>query len=396
MVGTVTFNHTKGTHLDQQFLPNSLPPGSKAISAGPSGYIYQQTSGNSVFDSVQFALNRRFSSGASGSVSYMWSKAIDSGGVGTLIAQDWTNLNLDRGLSNFDARHTLNAQWQYSSGTGIRGGALMSGWQGRLLKDWTVTNRITLRSGSPLTATAGGNRSVVSGTGVSGPVRANATGIPLLPATPGYGFNLLAFAAPAAGHGVRRAQRDFRSDHLLARRFDRAVVPGRGAEEYQFSFRRDECIEPGDDYQLGHDAELQHVRPAHRGRRHAPDERHLEVHVLMRPIAILLAWVMLAPAQQQQNRPLIPTTGEVKISTSVQLIVVDVTVKDKSGKPMEDLTAKDFTITEDGKPQEIKFFKFQRLEEELMALPAPRGGLSSRSHPWQLRKKNPRRPRFSR
>ena len=103
----------------------------------------------------------------------------------------------------------------------------------------------------------------------------------------------------------------------------------------------------------------------------------------MRPIlATLLVWVMLAPAQQQppqpspqqQNRPLIPTTGEAKFGTNVQLVVVDVTVKDKSGQPIEGLTAKDFTISEDGKPQEIKVFKFQRLEEEIVPEPtlAPR------------------------
>jgi hypothetical protein len=40
---------------------------------------------------------------------------------------------------------------------------------------------------------------VVSGTGVSGPVRASATGLPLDPATPGYGFNIDAFAAPLDG-----------------------------------------------------------------------------------------------------------------------------------------------------------------------------------------------------
>jgi len=198
-VGSLTLNHTKGTHLDQQFLPNSLPPGSKAVSTGPSGFIYQQTNGNSTFNSVQATLNRRFRSGVSGSFSYMWSKAIDNGGIGTLVAQDWQNLSLERALSNFDARHTINAQWQYSSGTGRGGGALMSGWKGRLLKDWTFINTISVRTGSPLTATAGGNRSVVSGTGVTGPIRASATGISLDPPTPGYGFNILAFATPAAG-----------------------------------------------------------------------------------------------------------------------------------------------------------------------------------------------------
>jgi hypothetical protein len=46
---------------------------------------------------------------------------------------------------------------------------------------------------------AGGNRSVVGGTGVTGPVRADATGQPLFDNTGGYGFNIHAFAAPAAG-----------------------------------------------------------------------------------------------------------------------------------------------------------------------------------------------------
>ena len=88
----------------------------------------------------------------------------------------------------------------------------------------------------------------------------------------------------------------------------------------------------------------------------------------MRPITvILLAWVMIAPAQQ--NQPAVPK-GTVKFESNVQLVVVDVSVKDKSGNPIEGLTDKDFTITEDGKPQAIKVFKFQRLEEETRPVPA--------------------------
>jgi VWFA-related protein len=88
----------------------------------------------------------------------------------------------------------------------------------------------------------------------------------------------------------------------------------------------------------------------------------------MRPLTtILLAWVMIAPAQQ--NQPAV-SNGAVKFESNVQLVVVDVTVKDKSGNPIEGLTDKDFTITEDGKPQTIKVFKFQRLEEEARPEPA--------------------------
>src|SRR6185295_19588653 len=44
--------------------------------------------------------------------------------------------------------------------------------------------------------------------------------------------------------------------------------------------------------------------------------------------------------------------------------------KDKNGNPIEGLTAKDFTVTEDNKPQNISFCEFQRLEETI-APPAP-------------------------
>jgi VWFA-related protein len=95
----------------------------------------------------------------------------------------------------------------------------------------------------------------------------------------------------------------------------------------------------------------------------------------MRSIAAFLAAFMLLQAQQRQNTVFTPTTGAVKISTSVQLVVVDVSVKDKNGNPVEGLTARDFTITEDGKQQDIKIFQFQRIEEEVLPEPTltPRG-----------------------
>jgi len=199
LVGTLTLNHTKGTHLDQQFLPNSLPPGSKAVDLWPAGYIYEQSNGDSTFNSAQVGVMRRSRNGISGSITYMLSKAIDDGGIGTLVAQNWQDLTAERALSTFDARHTMNAQWQYSSGQGTRGGALLNGWKAVVLKGWTFTNSITLRTGSPLTIMTGGNRAVVGGTGVSGPVRANATGLPLFENIGSYGFNILAFGPPAAG-----------------------------------------------------------------------------------------------------------------------------------------------------------------------------------------------------
>lgn len=48
--------------------------------------------------------------------------------------------------------------------------------------------------------------------------------------------------------------------------------------------------------------------------------------------------------------------------SSTRLVVNTVVVRDKDGKVIEGLGPKDFVVTEDGKPQEIAFVDFQRLE----------------------------------
>jgi len=60
----------------------------------------------------------------------------------------------------------------------------------------------------------------------------------------------------------------------------------------------------------------------------------------------------------------------VKFQTSTQLVIQTVTVKGKDGKPIEGLTAQDFVLTEDGKPQTIAFCEYQKLRD-LSPLPEP-------------------------
>jgi len=79
-----------------------------------------------------------------------------------------------------------------------------------------------------------------------------------------------------------------------------------------------------------------------------------------------LALVLFAAAvyaqQIGQNAPAANDTG-ANFSTSSQLVIETVNVKDKNGKEIEGLSAKDFTITEDGAEQSIRFFEFQKVPE---------------------------------
>ncbi len=92
-------------------------------------------------------------------------------------------------------------------------------------------------------------------------------------------------------------------------------------------------------------------------------------------VTALAAYILAAYAQQparppqQQNAPLAKQSYTFQATT--QLVVVNVGAKDKDGKPIENLKASDFTVTEDGKPQEVKVFEYQRLEDEAAPQLAP-------------------------
>jgi VWFA-related protein len=85
-------------------------------------------------------------------------------------------------------------------------------------------------------------------------------------------------------------------------------------------------------------------------------------------LAVLTAYSQQPPAPPKGAAPV--DDGIVKFTSNSQLVVEVVSVKDKSGKAIEGLTAKDFVITEDGKPQTISFCEFQQLKESADPLPA--------------------------
>jgi hypothetical protein len=110
-------------------------------------------------------------------------------------------LNTERRNAPFEQQpaERVNLNWQYSTAVGRGGGMLIQGWKGTLLKDWTLTNTISVWQRLPLTPTVGGVRATTTGTGITGSLRADATGLPVNAAAAGQPFNYLAFALPAAG-----------------------------------------------------------------------------------------------------------------------------------------------------------------------------------------------------
>jgi hypothetical protein len=204
MVMTATYIGIKGTRAVQVFLPNTYPAG--AVNPCPSclpGYAYMTSNGNSTREAGQMQLRRRLHNGLTATAQYTYSRSFDNAALGgrgqgsSVIAQNWLDLSAERGPSNFDQKHLLTLQTQYSSGVGVHGGALLRGWKGAAFKGWTLTSQINAGSGlpaSPIYAVA------VVGTGVTGSIRPDATGVSVQAAPPGRHLNPAAYAAPQAGH----------------------------------------------------------------------------------------------------------------------------------------------------------------------------------------------------
>ena len=81
----------------------------------------------------------------------------------------------------------------------------------------------------------------------------------------------------------------------------------------------------------------------------------------LRGSALGVVWVLAAAAALSAQGGAAPQQQQPVFRTTTRLIVQTVTVKDKDGKVIEGLTAKDFTVTEDGQPQDIAFVEFQRM-----------------------------------
>jgi hypothetical protein len=246
---TATYLGIKGTRGTQAFLPNTFPVGAASpCPACPVGFVYLTSNGSSSREAAQLQLRRRLHSGIAASMQYTFSKSIDDdaalGGPGSsgnnqgigqnasstaspaignlAIAQNWLDLRAERGLSTFDQRHLLSLQMQYTTGMGLAGGTLLSGWKGALSRDWTLATQISAGSGLPQTPIY---MVPVPGTAVTGTIRPDCTGAPIYAAPTGLFLNPAAFSSPLpgqwgnAGKGSITGPAQFTLNASLARTF---------------------------------------------------------------------------------------------------------------------------------------------------------------------------------
>jgi hypothetical protein len=250
----VSYVGNKGTKLPgfRNINPNGVitnPNGTQ--SAGPRPYAafgdiqWLENRVNSSFNSMQVALEKRFSQGLSGLLSYTWGKALTgspdhistSGGgpgldTGTFREpQDSYNLKADRGLAEFDIKQRLVLSYSYDLpfGRNRRFGGSWSRLADAVLGGWQLSGIHTIQGGLGLTATLGG-ASVLS-IGGERRARPNLIGNPVLPASERRverWFNTDAFGAftPApqafgsAGVGVMRGPDYINFDFNLAKSFN--------------------------------------------------------------------------------------------------------------------------------------------------------------------------------
>ena len=111
------------------------------------GLTFVSSDGKSQYHALSAVYRRALARGLQANVSYVWSHSIDLGSADSAVFQIAPTLNAatDRGSSDFDARHVVDAALSYS----------VPSWRGhglaaRLTSNWTFGALVTARTGFPV------------------------------------------------------------------------------------------------------------------------------------------------------------------------------------------------------------------------------------------------------
>jgi hypothetical protein len=112
-----------------------------------SGMGYGQANGAAAYNGANFTVRKRYSRGLDFQVAYTVGRAVDTASSfgGGLAFYDLTNLNLNRGLSDFDVRQKVAGSVLYEFPS-YKGGA---GALGKLLGGWQIGAATIAQAGQP-------------------------------------------------------------------------------------------------------------------------------------------------------------------------------------------------------------------------------------------------------
>ena len=387
----VTYTGTKGTHLEMVFQPNSTDsrPGDRRRWPPPhpnaTNFNYDTSAGNSIYHGVQVRFQRRMAHGVRFLAYYTFSKSIDDTnaiGVGTAnsVVQDWRNPAGDRGLSSFDMRHQFRSWVTWELPFGDRGRWLRQGWIGDALSNWRVAPNLILNSGAHITPLIYSLAADPSGAIFA--ERPNESCNPNLPASqrsPVRYFNTSCFTFPDTTPNRHIRQRaPWR--HHRPRHFHRQ--PGAGAPparrrtlSHGRPAGRTEPVQPSQLYERDQHPGRFRLRRRYLRQPHAHYGSRPEGTFLMRRLLATLAAASLlapfGPAQDKTPSGAKPAGSAQAASASedqavfrvtVNMVLIDARVTDRSGKPIKGLTPEQFTLLEDGKPQKISSLDYHDLD----------------------------------
>jgi hypothetical protein len=165
---------------------------------GYGSISYRESSGSSVYHSMQVSFNRRVSGKLTVGVAYTWGKSIDDGSSERAdgdLPPNKRNIRAERGPSDFDRTQILTANFIWHVPRLARG-ALAQPVLRSALDGWQLSGIGRMWSGQPLDVTMSYDVAGIGGTQNQRPdVIADARG----PRTPEAWFNREAFARPANG-----------------------------------------------------------------------------------------------------------------------------------------------------------------------------------------------------
>jgi hypothetical protein len=149
-----------------------------------------ESSGNSSYNAMWLTATKRLARGLQFNASYTWSKSIDYTSLNSqgVILEDSFNERLNRGLSDYDARHRFVISGLYE--LPFHGNKLKDGWQ--------LSSIVQAQSGNPVTIVINNT----AFTGNSNTVRPDVTGPVTIVGTAARWFDTAAFTVPVGRIGT--------------------------------------------------------------------------------------------------------------------------------------------------------------------------------------------------